>query len=489
MSKFKKFNLLFLIIILLTSFYYINISKTYAEPTSVSGPSSTFKTNFSGTTINYVKDGLVAASADSGNSSKFLVPKDLKVDGASTPLYVLSRNMSVPGSTEQFEIISGDTPKTVSDPRIVYIISHGYNTINTTNNIFTSNNYGNINNTQKQYVTQIALWLYIYENKSSFSSTYCANSACELSSDARSLINTAASQSGYGYLKYITDLVDAAGSYTGPQTSKFSALNDSSVTYTVNNDNTLLTTNTIQPASKSNNANYMYYSVEISDPNNYGVYLTTPDGEKITNLSLMNGSFKVVVPLKDDIEEMDLRTIMITLHAYYTYDDKEYRVTASSDSLLDASKHQKYSNVVLGTVGNEVVNTGFQLYNIVKISKIDITDSKELPGAKIKITKKDNDEVVEEYTSTDKPHYLYLANGDYKLCETTAPDGYQLNTECIEFKVDGEKMVAVTMKNSPVEIPNTGLFGSNITSLIGAVLLIIGSLFILKITAFNNNNI
>ncbi len=489
----KKINwsLCFVFIItLLASIFVINTSITYAATTSVAGPTSTFKTNYSGTTINYVQEGYSAAGGTSGNASKFVAPKDLKISGASTPLYVLSKNMSVPGSSEQFEIISGDTPKTLSDNGLMYIVSHGYNLVNSYNNVFINNSYGSINNTQKQYVTQIAIWLYLYEKKASFSSTYCINNACELSSDAREIINKAATSNNYKYLKYITDLVDAAKSYTGRQTSSISALNGSSVEYSINDDSTLLTTNTITPTSTSNNNNYMYYSLEVTDSDNYGVYITNSSGSKITNLSNMSGGFKVVVPLKEKIEEMDLRNVTITVTGHYMYDDNEYRVTTSTDSLLDASKNQKYSNVILGTIGTETVKTSFSLYNMVKISKIDITDSKELPGAKIKITKKNDDnDVVEEYTSGDTPHYIYLDNGDYKLCETAAPDGYELNTECIEFSVDGTKIVSVTMKNSPIEIPDTGLFGNNVFKLIGAFLLIIGSIFILKITKHNDNRI
>ena len=488
MKRINKYIYFVFIITLLVSVYFIkNSSITYAETASVVGPTSTFKTNYNGTTVNYVLEGLTAAGVTNDNSSKFAAPKDLKVDGASTPLYVLSRNMSVPGSTEQFEIISGDTPKDLSDNGLMYIVSHGYNTINTTNNVFTGNTYGSITATQKQYVTQAAIWLYLYEHKTSFTSTYCANNSCELASDARSMINSAANGDGFEYLKYITDLVDSANNYTGRETSSISALNGEAINFAISDDSKLLVTKTITPSSTSNTKNYMYFSLELSDPNEYGAYITNTSGTKITNLSMLTSGFRVVVPLKEKIEDMDLRSVTVTVTGHYIYNANEYRVTTSTNGLLDASKNQKYSNIILGALGTETVKTSFPLYNIVKISKIDITDSKELPGAKIKITKKSNDEVVEEYTSTDIPHYIYLANGDYKLCETAAPDGYELNTECIDFSVDGTKIVAVTMKNKPVEIPDTGLFGSNLLKVIGAFLLITGSLFILKMTRHNDN--
>ena len=70
----------------------------------------------------------------------------------------------------------------------------------------------------------------------------------------------------------------------------------------------------------------------------------------------------------------------------------------------------------------------------VEISKKDITNNNELPGAKLEIKDKDGN-TIHEWTSSDKPHYIEkLPAGDYTLVETTAPNGY-LKAEDVPFTV------------------------------------------------------
>ena len=88
---------------------------------------------------------------------------------------------------------------------------------------------------------------------------------------------------------------------------------------------------------------------------------------------------------------------------------------------------------------NGVVIGGGQItvendFTKVKISKQDITNGKELPGAELEVRKEDGT-VVEAWTSTDKPHLIEaLPEGDYVLRETMAPKGYQVAQD-IHFTV------------------------------------------------------
>ena len=84
----------------------------------------------------------------------------------------------------------------------------------------------------------------------------------------------------------------------------------------------------------------------------------------------------------------------------------------------------------------------------VEISKKDITDSSEVPGAKMIILDKDGKK-VESWTSTDKPHMVKkLPVGKYTLREEQAPDGY-LIAEDVKFTVkDTGKVQKVKMKDA-----------------------------------------
>lgn len=84
---------------------------------------------------------------------------------------------------------------------------------------------------------------------------------------------------------------------------------------------------------------------------------------------------------------------------------------------------------------------------IVEVSKTDITDEKEVEGAKLQILTEDG-EVVEEWTSTTEPHIVYaLKPNKYILHEETAPNGYLVVSDVpFEVKETGE-IQKVSMKD------------------------------------------
>ena len=97
------------------------------------------------------------------------------------------------------------------------------------------------------------------------------------------------------------------------------------------------------------------------------------------------------------------------------------------------------------------------------ISKVDATNSKELPGAHL-VIRNSKEEIVEEWTSTENVHAVKLNPGTYTLEETIAPEGYILSTEKITFTVKNDGSVTkVTMKNSP--IPETEISKVDATNL------------------------
>lgn len=121
----------------------------------------------------------------------------------------------------------------------------------------------------------------------------------------------------------------------------------------------------------------------------------------------------------------------------------------------------------------------------VSISKQDITNKKELSGAKLVVKDYDGN-IIEEWISTNEPHLIKnLKPGIYTLTEIVAPDGYILSSETITFTVkDDGSITKVVMYNTPdskeVVVENTASFKTITSSLIGSIILIAGSYIIVK---------
>ncbi|MCI6699655.1 MAG: hypothetical protein MR488_10930 [Lachnospiraceae bacterium] len=87
-----------------------------------------------------------------------------------------------------------------------------------------------------------------------------------------------------------------------------------------------------------------------------------------------------------------------------------------------------------------------------KISKEDITNSKELPGAQLAIKDSEGNE-VEKWTSAEEPHYIeMLPIGTYTLTET-APPALYMKAEDVQFEVkDTGEIQTVTMLDKPTPV-------------------------------------
>ena len=85
----------------------------------------------------------------------------------------------------------------------------------------------------------------------------------------------------------------------------------------------------------------------------------------------------------------------------------------------------------------------------VEISKADMTDGLELPGAKMKITDASGNTIA-EWETNGQPHRIErLKPGDYTLTETAAPAGYLLSEE-VHFTVrETGEIQKVTMYDAP----------------------------------------
>lgn len=111
----------------------------------------------------------------------------------------------------------------------------------------------------------------------------------------------------------------------------------------------------------------------------------------------------------------------------------------------------------------------------VQISKQDITNGEELPGASLQIIDKDGS-VVEAWTSSNEPHYIeakLIAGETYTLHETVAPNGYIIANDA-EFTVNPDGTVTeVIMKDDTTKVKISKRDITNDNELPGAALQII----------------
>ena len=123
--------------------------------------------------------------------------------------------------------------------------------------------------------------------------------------------------------------------------------------------------------------------------------------------------------------------------------------------------------------------------NIIVITKKDITNDKELPGATL-IVKDAKGNIIDKWVSGNESHIIKgLTAGTYTLEEVSAPKGYVLNKETITFEVkDNGEVTEVVMYNTPesteIIVPPTGLDSSSIAYIIGGLIVAIGSVLIYR---------
>lgn len=121
----------------------------------------------------------------------------------------------------------------------------------------------------------------------------------------------------------------------------------------------------------------------------------------------------------------------------------------------------------------------------VEVSKQDITDKKELPGAELEIRDSEGN-LIDKWTSTNDPHYIEkLPIGEYTLTEITAPKGYEV-AEVVKFSVlDTGEIQHVTMYDAPTpERPETPRTGDDTNLLVPVAGLAVSALVLLMILFF-----
>ena len=112
----------------------------------------------------------------------------------------------------------------------------------------------------------------------------------------------------------------------------------------------------------------------------------------------------------------------------------------------------------------------------VQISKRDITNEKEVPGAKLEL-RNAKGKLIDQWTSKDEEHWIEkLKPGKYTLKETVVPEGYEAKTTTISFEVkETGEVQKVIMYNAPIiEVPDTKASVPVVLYVIGGVILLGG---------------
>lgn len=125
-----------------------------------------------------------------------------------------------------------------------------------------------------------------------------------------------------------------------------------------------------------------------------------------------------------------------------------------------------YDNLTVASLANGVITMFDALESTIGISKYDVNNSKELPGAKLKIaTDEAGTNVVYSWTSTSDQQIVkiddttgdnnttdnVIKSGTYYLIEETAPNGYTV-AEKINFTVSAEGKITLVGANASAEL-------------------------------------
>ena len=206
-------------------------------------------------------------------------------------------------------------------------------------------------------------------------------------------------------------------------------------------------------------------------------------GYTITN-TLKLGTLEIVKSITGDISDSELTSEQRAKITFTIKGPEQYSKTVTYNEFTDGK--YTFQNLPLGeyTVtetnadmegykltttysvdGGKVTVTNEKTANItitndytkilVKISKVDATNQKELEGAHIQIVDKDG-KVVDKWTSGKEPHVVNnLKPGEtYTLRETVAPNGYYLKADTtFTLKADG----SIDKKNTTTTISEEGI--------------------------------
>lgn len=147
---------------------------------------------------------------------------------------------------------------------------------------------------------------------------------------------------------------------------------------------------------------------------------------------------------------------------------------------FEINKSKKDVTVTFYNKATEIPEEPKPVKGTVKITKIDKSTDKVLPGA-VLLIKDSEGTVIDRFTTTDRAYSTVLGEGTYTVEEESAPAGYKKSNDVITFTIDSENLThEIVFENYPeVIVPNTST-SSFLTTIIGIIMIGSAALFVSK---------
>lgn len=363
-------------------------------------------------------------------------------------IYCIERSKAPIGSgtTEKYTL-----QKELSS-KVAYVMENGY----PNKSIF-----GNAD--KDYYTTGLAIWYVINPNDSTFEYFNLANGTYRGNSS--------------DIIVEMAKLVNGANSYS--YTSPSIKINNSNSNLSLSSDGKYYVSSSMGVKTTGTVGNY---TVSLNNAPE-GTIVTDTKGNAKTTFAT-NESFLVKVPVSN-VKKIS-NEFKVNVSAKGTI-NKAYAYTSTRSNVQNTGAlYPENSNV------NDSTTVKLNVVTVVEISKVDVTTGEELAGAHLEL-KDEKGNLIEAWVSTNESHVIEgLAPGKYTLTEVIAPDGYELSKETVTFvvKEDGTVDGKVIMYNTPetIDVPSTGTFKTITTSLIGLLIIGLGSVIVYRNYKKNEEN-
>lgn len=331
------------------------------------------------------------------------------------------------------------------DGGIVYILKNGYPNKSITGN-----------KDKDYYITQTAVWWYLDET----------HGTSNLGEQFKN--NGTVTENGKGMREKIKQLVTEAKAH------KNDSINPSSAALAISASQTTMTIKDKYYTSGDIKA------TKATNISEYTVTLTNaPSGTKIEKadgtVTDYNGEFKVsakqsfkvkvpVTALKTITSEITVTAKATGTPQYTAYEYQPTNTAMQNVALLERVTKNVSSAIKLNIDSSRVT-----------VFKVDTNTKKTIAGAKL-VLKDASGNTVASWTSTINGHVIRnLANGNYTLEETEAPNGYLVNKNVTKFTIDNtHRDIKITFENAPkkVVVTITKVDQETNSPLAGAVLVV-----------------